>query len=256
MKTILAYVLILIVFISGPGCLNKRTPKAPDQEKIDTTSMADTGYTGIKKFYSKSFLVKEVTYKNGIRNGLMKTYYQSGKLYQTFWYVNGVREDTARWYFEDGKVFRATPYKKDTIDGTQIQYYKSGKIRAKLSFVEGARTPFLEEYLQDGKKVSGYPEMAINIKDEYNQNGTYKIYLELNKKDVKVSFYRGEYINGLFLPKKYTRLNTNDYKGYLGLKKSGKTGSSYVGIIAEISTEFGNKYLTYKKIDLPYNDLN
>jgi antitoxin component YwqK of YwqJK toxin-antitoxin module len=256
MKTILAYVLILIVFISGPGCLNKRTPKAPDQEKIDTTSVADTGFTGIKKYYMKSFLVKEVTLKNGIRNGLMKTYYQSGKLYQTFWYVNGVREDTAKWYFEDGKVFRASPYKNDTIDGTQIQYYRSGKVKAKLSYVEGARTPFLEEYLQDGKKVSGYPEIVINLKDEYNQNGTYKIWLELSKKDVKVSFYRGEYINGLFLPKKYIKLNTTDYKGYLGLKKTGKTGNSYIGIIAEISTEFGNKYLTYKKIDLPYSDLN
>jgi antitoxin component YwqK of YwqJK toxin-antitoxin module len=258
MKTIPAYVLIVIFFFSGSGCLNKRTPKTPDQNQTDTlaASKSDTGYTGIKQYFSKSYLVKEVTFKNGIRQGLMKTYYLNGKLYQTFWYENGMREDTAKRYFEDGKIYRVTPYKRDTMDGTQIQYYKNGKVRARLNFVAGSRTPFLEEFLQNGSKVSGYPEIVINIQDDYGRNGTYKISLELNKKDVKVSFYSGEYIDGLFMPKKYIKLNTTDYKGYLGLKKTGKTGKSYVGIIAEISTELGNKYLTYKKIDLPYNDLN
>jgi hypothetical protein len=72
---------------------------------------------------------------------------------------------------------------------------------------------------------------------------------------VKVNFYRGEYIEGLFMPKKYIKLNTSDYTGYLELKKTGSPGNNYVGIIAEISTDLGNKYLTYRKIDIPYNDL-
>jgi antitoxin component YwqK of YwqJK toxin-antitoxin module len=31
-----------------------------------------------------TWLVKEVTFKNGIREGLTKTYYRTGELYQTF----------------------------------------------------------------------------------------------------------------------------------------------------------------------------
>ena len=255
MKNNLSSLLILVLFISGSGCLNKRTPKAPVENRADTSTVTDTGYTGIKKYYSKSYLVKEVTFKNGIRQGLMKTYYLSGKLYQTFWYENGVREDTAKWYYEDGKIFRKTPFKKDTIDGTQVQYYENGVVKARLSYADGVRTTLLEEFKQDGSKIFAYPEMVIKREDNYKKEGIYKIYLELNKKDVKVSFYRGEFVNGLFMPKKYTKLNINEFKGYLELKKSNVRGESFVGIIAEITTDFGNKYLTNKKIDLPYNDL-
>jgi antitoxin component YwqK of YwqJK toxin-antitoxin module len=255
MKTYFVFLLLLIFLTAGTGCRNKGSVKTKDLVQKDTSSVADTGFTGIKKYYSDKFLVKEVTFKNGIRQGLMKTFYKSGKLYQTFWYRDGLREDTAIWFFEDGKVYRASPFKNDTMDGTQIQYYRSGKVRAKMNFVKGIRTPLLEEFTQDGKLISEYPELIVKTIDDYNQSGTYKIYLELSKKDVKVTYYRGEYINGLFMPRKYIKLNINAYMGYLELKKTGTPGKNYVGIIAETSTGLGNKHLTYKKIDLPYNDL-
>jgi antitoxin component YwqK of YwqJK toxin-antitoxin module len=185
----------------------------------------------------------------------MKTYYANGLLYQTFWYENGIKQDTAKWYFEDGKVFRATPFKNDSADGIQTQYHTNGKVRAKLSYVNGIRTPYLEEFTPDGKKITDYPDLVIRTKDDYNQNGTYKIFLELTNKNVKATYYRGEYIDGLFYPKKYVKLNDSEKTGYLELKKSGSSGNNYVGIIAEISTKRGNKYLVYKKIDLPHNDL-
>jgi antitoxin component YwqK of YwqJK toxin-antitoxin module len=185
----------------------------------------------------------------------MKTYNTSGQLYQSFWYVNGLRQDTAFWYFEDGKVFRKTPFKDDSVYGTQIQYYRSGAVRAKLNFVNGIRTPYLEEFGSNGKKITYYPDLVIKTKDEYNQTGTYKIYLELTKKDVKATYYKGEYIDGLFYPKKYVKLNNSETTGYLELRKSGNAGNNYVGVIAEILTSLGNRNLVYKKIDLPYNNL-
>jgi antitoxin component YwqK of YwqJK toxin-antitoxin module len=255
MKRILYFILISVLLVSGSGCQNKRSRKEPEKSQPDTSAIADTGFTGIKKYYSGIYLVKEVTFSKGIRQGLMKTYYKSGKLYQTFWYESGILEDTARWYFEDGRIFRETPYKNDTVNGTQIQYYKTGKVRAKLGFAGGSRTPFFEEFSQDGRKITDYPEVLVTIKNDYKLDGTFKISLELSKKNVKVNFYKGEFIGGLFLPKKYVKLNTNDFKGYLRLTKSGTPGANYIGIIAEISTDLGNKYLTYKKIDLPFNDL-
>jgi hypothetical protein len=185
----------------------------------------------------------------------MKTYYTNGLLYQTFWYENGLKEDTAKWYYEDGKVFRTTPFKKDSMEGIQTQYYKNGRVRAKLSFVSGLRTPYLVEYASDGTKITGYPDLVIKIKDDYNQNGTYKINIELTDKNVKATFYRGEFIDNLFMPKKYAKINTTEKTGYLELKKSGTSKADYVGIIGEISTQLGNKYLVYKRIDLPYKDL-
>ena len=40
------------------------------------------------------------------------------------------------------------------------------------------------------------------------------------------------------------------------LKKTGSPKKDFIGVIAELLTNFGNNCLQYKKIDLPYNDLN
>lgn len=260
MKTIIPAILIITIFISLEGCINKGVQKKSDETANDTSTVADTGFTGIKQYFSKNFLSYEATYKNGVRNGIMRTFYPSGKLRQTFWYENGMREDTAIWYHEDGVVFRKTAFKRDSMNGMQIQYYKSGKVRAKLEYVDGLRKPYLEEFREDGSKVTDYPVIVIKTKDEYSLNGSYKIFLELNKKDVKVTFYRGDYIDGLFVPKKLIRINNkkttdNETTGSLQLVKGSAAGPGYVGIIAEINTTMGNKLLVYNKVTLPYSDL-
>jgi antitoxin component YwqK of YwqJK toxin-antitoxin module len=254
-KSILLTTIILLILTAG--CFNKANKNSPSKNEtsVDTTAVADTGYNGITQYTSGNRIVKEVTFKNGVRHGLMKTFYANGLLRQTFWYENGKIQDTARWYQEDGRVFRTTPYKDDSAHGIQTQYYRTGAIRARLEFINGIRTPFLEEFESNGKKVTGYPDLVIKIKDEYNQNGTFKIYLEMTNKLVKATYYRGEFIDGLFYPKKYIILNNTETTGYLELRKTSNTGKNYVGIIAEILTSLGNKYLVYKRVDLPYNNL-
>jgi hypothetical protein len=247
---------ILILFIVTPGCLNKSQKNSSTQEtNTDTTTVPDTGFTGIKQYYSHKLLAREVTFKNGVMDGIMKTYLENGQLYQSFTYKNGIRQDTAKWYWDDGKVFRTTLFKNDSMNGMQTQYYRSGKVRARLNYVNGARTPFLEEFTSDGRKITNYPGLVLNTTDDYAKNGTYKIRLGLTDKNAKVNFYRGEYIDSLFLPKRYLKLNNSENTGYLELKKTGIPKDNSVGVIAEISTILGNKYLLYKKIDLPYNDL-
>jgi hypothetical protein len=257
MKTGINIFIILFLFSLSIGCSNRSNKRSSSQgaDSTNISSAPDTGFTGISQNYYKGKHVSDVTLKNGIREGLMKTYYPGGQLYQTFWYVKGVRQDTAIWYSEDRKIFRKTPYKNDSINGTQIQYYRSGAVRAKLNFINGIRTSDLEEFESNGKKITDYPDIVIKTKDEYNQTGTFKIYLELNKKNVKANYYKGEYINGLFYPKKYVKLNNSETTGYLELKKSDNTGNNYVGVIAEILTPLLNRKLVYKKIDLPYSNL-
>ncbi len=249
--------LIIILFIAVvSACTGRRSGTKESEAGTDTTAaVPDTGYTGIKQYYSGEHLLKEVTFKNGIRYGETKTYYQDGRLYQTFWYENGLREDSGRWYYPDGKVFRSTPYKNDTMDGIQIQYYRTGKTRAKLGYNKGLRTPFLEEYTTQGRLDSDYPEIVSTIRDDYNSRGTVRINLELSNKATKVKFYRSEFYNGVFDTSKCQLLNTTNGKAYLDFKKTGSPQTDYVGIIAVILTRYSNNYLAYKKIELPYDDL-
>lgn len=244
-----------MVLIAFNNCSGKGSARKDDKSNADTVTVPDTGFTGIRQYFSNSNLSYEVTFKNGVRNGLMRTFYPDGKLRQTFWYENGTREDTAIWFYEDGKIFRKTAFKRDSMNGLQIQYYKSGKVKAKLEFVDGLRKPYLEEFTMDGKKITDYPSVIIKTTDNYKLNGTYTISLELNKKNVKVNYYQGDYIDGLFAPKKLKKINSSETTGFLKLTKSATPGASYVGIISEISTPMGNRLLVYNKVELPYNDL-
>jgi hypothetical protein len=247
-------VILLALFFSACGGNNRSNKES--KEANDTITVPDTGYTGITQGMSGSYLVSETTYKNGVRDGIKKTYYQSGRLRQTFWYVNGLRQDSSRWYFEEGQVFRTTPYKNDTIDGVQKQFYRTGKVKAKISYIKGLRVPTLQEFTQEGKLIGGYPQMVVTTRDDYKSKGTYRITLSLSDKSTNVRFFRGEFYGGVFDTSKCEKIKTVNGIGNIYLKKTNPLKSDYIGIIAEILTDFGNNYLEYKKIDLPYNDLN
>ena len=98
--------LLLIFAISFlTGCNGKGPAKKESQAVSDSTTVPDTGYTGIKQYMSGNNLIKEVTLKNGVREGLMKSFYQTGQVRQTFWYENGLREDSSKWYYLKGNYF-------------------------------------------------------------------------------------------------------------------------------------------------------
>jgi predicted small lipoprotein YifL len=247
--------LILTVFLLA-GCHGKGPAKKELQAVADSVTVPDTGYTGIKQYMSGKTLYKEVTFKNGVREGLMKSFYQTGEVRQTFIYKNGLREDSSIWFYQEGQPFRSTPYKNDTIDGIQRQYYRTGQLKAKLGYSKGLRTTFFEEYTMEGKLVGGYPTLVINIKDDYKTKGIYEVLLELSDKSPNVRFYRGDLSKGIFDTAHCKKLTTINGIGSLKLKKTGSVKPSYVGVIAEILTNFGNNFLVYKKIELPYPDLN
>ncbi|OFY64831.1 MAG: hypothetical protein A2V64_03920 [Bacteroidetes bacterium RBG_13_43_22] len=256
MKKYIAPFLFLVLMIAISGCSGKGSAKKNSAAESDTVSVPDTGYTGIKQYFSKDHLLKEVTFNNGVRDGLMKTYYQSGQLYQTFWYENGLREDSAVWYYLEGQVFRTTPYKRDTVEGIQKQFYRTGKLRARIGYSKGLRTPFLEEYDLHEKVIGAYPDIITEIRDEYNSKGSFRINLSMSDKTTRVKFYRGEFTDGRFDTTLLRKLDVVNGTSSINLKKTGTTRQNFAGVIAEIITQFGNRHLIYKKIDLPYNDLN
>ena len=255
MKLFSAAALILAVLLFNQGCTGRGNSNKDAQAASDTVSVPDTGYTGIKQYFSGNTLVKEVTFRNGIRQGEMKSFYTTKQLRQSFWYENGLREDSAKWYYVEGPVFRATPYKRDTIHGIQQQYFKNGKIKARIGFEKGSRTFFFEEYTPDGKLISGYPDMTVSIKDDYKTSGTYSISLELSNKATKVKYFRGNFSKGVYDTAHCTPIKTVNGTGRLILKKSSSPTSQGVEVLAEILTNYGNNYLLVKKIGLPYNDL-
>jgi hypothetical protein len=255
MKIIIGSAAILTLIITLSGCSGNTSSKKDVKREAETASVTDTGYTGISQYKSGQYLVKEITFKNGVRHGLMKSFYQGGQVYQTFWYENGLREDSVKWFYPEGQLFRSTPYKHDTIDGIQKQFYRSGKVKARIGYIKGMRILLFEEYTQDGKLVGGYPEITVNVNDEYKTTGIYRITVGLSDISKKVTFYRGELSEGRFDTTICRLIKTVEGKGTIVLKKTGTQGTSHIGVVAEILTPFGNKLLRYKEIQLPFPDL-
>jgi hypothetical protein len=255
MKAFYVSVLFLLTLTFLPGCNGKKAPQKEVVAVIDSVTVPDTGYTGIKQYMSGKYLIKEVTFKNGVREGLMKSFYQTGEVRHNFWYENGLREDSSIWFYQEGQKFRVTPFKKDTIDGIQKQYYRTGRLKANIGYSKGLRTTFFQEFTPEGKLVSGYPSLVVNITDNYKTHGIYKVTLELSDKAQNVRYWRGDFSNGLFDTAHCEKLKTLKGIATLNLKKTTAKTSGYVGIIAEVLTNFGNNYLIYKKIDLPYKDV-
>jgi hypothetical protein len=257
MKVFFKSILVVLLVSFFAGCNGKKTGQGTQVESAaDTVTVADTGFTGIKQYMSGTTLVKEVTFRNGVRQGVMKSFYQTGEVRQTFWYENGMREDSSVWFYQEGQPFRTTPYKNDTIDGIQKQYYREGPIKAKIGYSKGLRTTFFEEYTKAGKLVKGYPDLEITVTDEYKAKSVYSIALRLSDKSVNVKFFRGDMSDGRFDTAHVKPINTLKGVGNLSLKKTSSAKSSKVGVIADILTNFGNHYLVYKEIELPYTDLN
>jgi antitoxin component YwqK of YwqJK toxin-antitoxin module len=246
---------VIVCFLIGCNQSVRSKKNETIAPAADTIIVPDTGYTGIKQYKSGIYIIKEVTFKNGVREGLMKTFYQNGKLRQTFWYQNGLREDSSKWFYESGEVFRSTPYRHDTVEGIQKQYYRNGKLKAKLNYKKGLRTFSLEEYSSDGKLVSGYPSIEVTISDRYHEKGTLDISLSMSDKSTKVKFYRYEGSPEVYDTVLCKKINTTNGIGIIKKKKTEVPTSNTIGIVSEMITNFGNNYLIYKKIDLPYNDL-
>jgi hypothetical protein len=256
MKLFYGSLLISLVLVIYPGCKGKTGSGKNTADQIDTTTVADTGFTGIKQFMSGNRVAMETTFKNGVKEGLSKSFYLNGKLRGTLWYEKGLREDSAKWYFEEGQLFRVTPYKRDTIDGIQKQFFRNGKLKALIGFKKGSRTFEFEEFDMEGKKIGGYPDLVVKTTDNYNSNGIYTISLGLSDKSVKVKYFRGDFGNGLFDTTRCVKIKTVNGIGTLNLKKTGTPQQGSVDILASIITFYGNAYLVHKKVELPYKDLN
>lgn len=248
------FIIISILLVTSASCKHFIPPKESGADIRDTLQVTD--FTGVKKFFDQGRLVKEITFRDGIKEGLCKNYYDDGRLKSTIIYSNNLRTDTARWYYPEGKVYRATPYLNDKINGKQVKYYKSGRVQAEIPYINSLRTPGLAEYYEDGRKVTGMPTIVSEInKSYYESHGTVRVIFKLSNDSKNVKFYRGNLTDGAFDPERCRDITISSGMGYLELTKNDSDGKGYVDVIAVYTTRFRNREIIVQRIKLPYNNL-
>ena len=253
MKQILIVLISTSIFIIN-SC--NTSPVAGEDKQV--TAKADShDVTGVKQIYNGSILKKEVTYLNGIKEGLCKNYYDDGRLKRTIWYSNNLKEDTAKWYYSEGMVYRATPYRNDNIHGIQTKYYRSGRIMAEIPYRNGLRLPGLKEYYDNGLEVGNIPGieiLKINT-DSYEDDGYVTVSCYLSNKSKNVKFYVGGLVDGAFDDSRAREVTAANGMAFVELKRVSSGGSGYLDVIAVYTTRFRNSEIIIRRIKLPYNDL-
>lgn len=246
---------IIILVLAFQSCNTSKTDSS--DKSTQAPEQSDENFTGIKKYYEGEILKKEVTFKNGIKEGLNKNYYDDGRLKRTIWYENNLKEDTAKWYYTDGSVYRATPYNNDKIQGIQIKYHRNGKIMAEIPYRHSLRTPGLKEYYDNGLEVGNIPSITVRKinSNDYISDGLVTITLALSNNSTNVKFYKGGLVDGAFDPKLAKDITASSGMAYFELYKQETGGKDYVDVIAEYTTRFRNKEIITKRIKLPYDNL-
>jgi antitoxin component YwqK of YwqJK toxin-antitoxin module len=243
-----------LLFMISLSCKHILPQKDDNIAANDT--IVNSEFSGVKRFMSGDKLIKEVTFKNGIKEGLNSNYYDDGRLRSTIIYKNGLRSDTAKWYYPEGDLYRATPYTNDTINGTQLKYHKNGRLMAELPYKMGLRMPGLKEYYEDGRPGDVIPSIMAEInQSKYESEGVVRIILKLSNESNNVKFYRGSLVDGVFNPDRSKEITISSGMGLTELKTDTVNGQGYLDIIAVYTTRFRNKEILTKRVKLPYNNL-
>lgn len=250
----LTSVAVIIVMMLAVSCGGGKGDSGDGGKKAG--HVRDTGFTGVRNYIRDNIKLKEVEFRNGVKEGMTRTFYKGGVIEQEIPYVADKKNGEARWYYPDSKLFRVTPYVNDTIHGSQIQYYKSGRIKARLDYIDGKRLPGLEEYNMSGEKVTSYPGIRYHVNDRYAERGLYKIFIEMDDMAENVKFYRGDLVNGLVDLDSLKPLLQTATTGYLDLQKTPNHSADSVVVVAAYLTGFGNRLYYRLAIPLPYKDLN
>lgn len=254
MKLLNLLPLALIIILATSSCKHFLPQKDSGNDINDT--IVSENFTGIKKYYSEGKLIKEVTFRDGAKNGLCKNYYDDGRLKTTIIYSNNLKSDTSRWYYPEGMVYRETPYRNNMLNGVQVKYYKNGRIQAEIPYKNGFRTPGLKEYYEDGRPVTGMPSIVNETDDSYySSHGTVRLVLKLSNNSKNVQFFKGPLSDGAFDPSACKEITVSSGMGYIELARSDSGGTGYIDITAVYITRFRNKEILTKRIKLPYNNL-
>lgn len=152
----------------------------------------------------------EVTFKNGMHDGVGYNYYDDGTIKNEIHYKEGYKDGDAKWFYENGAIYRHTIYDMGGKVGVQKYYYKNGQLKAEIPYESNSPVPGLKEYTANGKVIDNNPKLVIWQVDKiaFENKVVIKAKLKDWKKKVKYSLN----LDGIFMELNYfTKRNVLSY---------------------------------------------
>lgn len=179
----------LLIFFVALACSPRKTPKEESAE--DVTINADGSKT-LRSFFKNKKVKSEVTYRDGLRNGIARSYDDGGNLTLEMNYVNDKREGESKRFYTGGAIFQTTQYRNDVMEGKQLKFRSDGRPLSEARYENDYPCLGLMEYFDNGKPRTKFPDLIIKPIDRIAASGQYTLELSMSSKVTRVKFYTGK----------------------------------------------------------------
>lgn len=122
---------------------------------------------GIRPFYEDGFLAKEVEYRDGRPEGVVKTYRKNGDVESCYQIVDGQKQGEELHYYErKGSIKEETlmlqvNWRDDEVHGTVRTWYPNGKMESEKEMVQN---------MKQGKYIAWYEDGSLMMIEEYEKD--------------------------------------------------------------------------------------
>ena len=139
-----------------------------DQKKniVSEGKVVGKNYEGEWKYYHKAskVLMTVENYKNGKLDGKRTVYYPNAKVAEEVTYKNGLKEGIYKKIGQNGIIQEESTYVKDQFNGEAVFYDSDGLVASKGKFLNGKKVGMWQFYLK-GKLTK-----EVNMSDPKNIN--------------------------------------------------------------------------------------
>ena len=145
-----------ISVFSENGKNTKTTTFFSSGKKNAEGSFVNEKKEGLWRFFSEfdEALVSEEPFKEGLKDGVVKTFFPGKGIAEIMTWKNGIREGLWEQYFDDGSHKLHCLYKNDLKEGPVTVYFPNGTIFTAGQYKEGLPDGTWKTFDLDGKLVS------------------------------------------------------------------------------------------------------
>lgn len=248
MKNILFICFILINLFSScdiptePASTNKKTEIKEDKIIGDTIfQYFDSGKIKAKKCTEKS--EQDTTQRRA--HGLTTYYFENGNVKSEVTFKNGIKNGEVRTYFESGELYSIEHFKNGKLHGKKQKFTTTGILMYEAHYNYGVHSKNTKLFDYQGNKIST-PKLKFSHQDLRLKNGTVVIKIEVEpKKGVRKSVFHlttklpnGEKVNAEINVKKgvgYHTLYISPWQQYISkiyiTARCRMKSGEYVGVI-------------------------
>lgn len=118
-------------------------------------------------YFNNRKLMREISYKNGLQEGIRKDYHDNGNLRAEIPFKHGKIEGMAKAYYESGNLKYKTLHENGKIKGITKSYYENGNLERETPTKNGKADGIAKGYMPSGKlliTITFKENTAINAK--------------------------------------------------------------------------------------------